>query len=220
MISIHAQKLEKIIEEMESDDEEYQLWIDFLEKIYPDSKLINSPSNSIKTDLLSPLQVYTDVREIMMLAEAQKYPTWFIQPKYSSNVIIEYENGELKTTGINEVALPQAITNFTGKIAGFYDHSSNASKFIAHDLDHSLNFLDKISTLENHGFETTEYVLFPTEKIPTISSSKLETFFQNYISQARERNPLVEGLVIVSDIPLNLAENGANNTRIVYQASD
>ncbi|MFZ2189471.1 MAG: hypothetical protein WA057_04490 [Candidatus Magasanikiibacteriota bacterium] len=208
MTNIYAELLEQIIVEMrtalphEKDllpGHEYFVWLDFLKKVKPDSKLFIHSNNKIKE--------YTDIREIMLLAETNHYPAWYIQPHFNEeDIIITYENGELKnisselTVDMSEVwAVPRQILKFSGVIKGIL----NAQKsFIAYDLELAGTFLQKKEFLKNAGFTTPEFALFPTAEIASISSNKLETSLINFISQAQQSGLKVDGVIMVSDTPL------------------
>ncbi len=79
-----------------------------------------------------------------------------------------------------------------------------------------MSFSQKMEFLKNAGLEVAEFVLFPTNKIPTISSSKLETFFQSYISKAQIQGLNVDGVVIISDTPLVPEDSRVHSMRISY----
>ncbi len=220
MTTIYRELLEQIVTEMHTASSnsteaeivtEYELWVAFLKQIHPESKLftelieqeIREPSNNLK--------VVSDVREIMMIAETENYPTWFIQPKYTDTILLEYEKGELKSE-LSKEGIPKVISEFTGKVSGVFKHSPEHLKFIAHDIDTDVGFLEKMALLESYELQVSEYITFPTNRIPTISSSKLEMLFKNYISKASAQGFQVDGLVIISD---TLLPTGSN--KIYYQ---
>lgn len=203
-------------------ESDYFLWLDFLKKIHPESELLKeyAPStteqklsdshNEIDPDFGKPIKQATDIREIMLLAEKQQYPTWFIQPKFTEEtVVLEYEQGKQKTI-CERASIPKTIEGFTGKIIG----QIHPTGFIAEDTNSSVNFLKKMELLETLHIKTPEFVLFPTSKIPTISSNKLEALLQTYTTEAQKEGLKVDGVVIVSDTPLFERDRENNRRRI------
>ncbi len=242
MINSYTQKLEQIIADMKVTgttvpDTEYQQWLAFLQAVHPESELLKKRV---------VIKQCTDIREIMMLAESHNYPTWFIQPKITGlAVTAEYENGSLKTIAakqqnlvVNKIdGLPPDIPEFNGKVKGviymksktiednpssgailekYLEGQSDQLTFVAYDADKNTSFQNKMQLLESGGVAVGEYVAFPTSKIQSISSTNLETFFQNYIRQASESFP-VDGLVIISDVPLD--DGDIQYNRVVYRWS-
>lgn len=277
MTHTYTQQLEQIISEMdmalssgkaEVTDTEYELWLKFLKQVYPESHLLSQrvikTVVSLDTTALLPkknpvptLREYTDIREIMMLAETKEYPTWFIQPYFIGlTLALEYEHGQLHSIRykdndhwerleVRQIAgIPTSIPEYTITVQGVLymskeayiqygatDHetaqvaafqaylSENISslKFNALDIDSDIGFLEKAALLTRHGFTTPEYVLFPTSRLSTISSSKLETFFNSYITKAESDGELIDGLVIISDTPLIEPTTETSNTHIIFK---
>ncbi len=240
MMNRYSLQLEQIIKEMNADiasgrtdavNSDYSLWLNFLKQIHPESELLNGQQQEFSGDPSfgkDPKQFF-DIREIMMLAEAKQYPVWFIQPRFNEVFILEYErgmlknmflnrNGNMETQTIREApSIPKTIEGFNGRISGsLYQDETNESKFIASDVDRIMSFSQKMELLKNAGFMIAEFVLFPTNKIPTISSSKLETFFQNYISKAQIQGLNVDGVVMISDTPLVTEDRRVHSMRIAY----
>ncbi len=269
MITLYIQKLEQIIADMQAattgvspPEYDYQAWLEFLKQVCPESKLLaaistkpDTPSPQLKNVTYS-LQMFTDVREIMLLADTHEYPTWYIQPSYTGLILIlEYEQDMLtnilfEDTGKwNELeirsvtTIPKTIPGFSGKIRGTlhlaqagYTADTEADSattqiaiyenylagntgyllFTAQDLDMQGNFMEIMRTLEYFGLRIPEFVLFPTDRIPSIPSSTLETLFDNYMSKAGD-SVKVDGLMIISDTPLKPPNNNVSTTRIVYR---
>jgi hypothetical protein len=88
--------------------------------------------------------------------------------------------------------------------------------FTAYDVSTNHNFREAMHTLQNYGLHIPDFVLFPTDKIPTVSSSTLQLSLQNYISKARDSGLKVDGLVIASDSPLMSAVGMMSDNRILY----
>jgi hypothetical protein len=225
-MNTYTQKLEQIILEIQESSPnetvgttEYQLWLEFLRQIHPKSKLlqeVNMKGSIIKeNDFDKDIKCYSDIREIMMLAENKKYPTWFIQPKFEEpTMLLEYDQGALKNDPGNLKDIPKSVPGFTGSISGY--SAPEKLLFFAGDITTQMNFLEKMKLLKNAGFETLEHVLFPTDKLPTISSNKLEASLQNYMSTIQE-GVKVEGVIIISDVPLFTVDNPFSSTRIVFR---
>jgi hypothetical protein len=150
--------------------------------------------------------------------------------------------GSLEIAAVNGIQL--SIPNFTGTVQGTlhlpteeyigqgavdivtaqvlvlqsYTNRPADLLFKATDTDTDSSFLEKQQQLERLGFTPAEYVLFPTSRLSTISSSKLETFFNSYIAKARDDNTWVDGLIIISDTPL-INDSGFSSTRVLYKSS-
>ena len=245
MMSNYIQLLEQIIEEMDTaiandrqdfTDSEYVPWITFLKTVHPQSHLFKDPKERVVREK-SPttesvlfgkdIQRYSDIRDIMILAENKHYPTWFIQPYFSEALALEYEQGVLKSIFSNRngpVEIPEMdvgkgilkhIQEFTGVVRGTWQKGESTT-FCAYDIDRDMGFLEKMKLLESMGFQTTEFVLFPTDKIQTISSSKLEAFFQNYISKANEHGVSTKGIVVISDSTLLESDTRHDRTKIAF----
>lgn len=277
MIQPYTQQLEQIISEMNTalssgqthiTNAEYEQWIEFLKQVYPNSHLLNptvtqtvvSPGTTdqvLKKIPIPTLRQYIDIREIMMLAETNDYPTWFIQPYFIGLMLtVSYERGELHTVQYADSGhlvplelrpvpdIPTKIPEYTGvvhgvlymskeayeasgaidretaQVAAFQTYLSENTanlKFNALDIDTDMSFLEKAALLTRYGFTTPEYVLFPTSRLSTISSSKLETFFQSYITKAQSNGFLVDGLVIFSDRPLTAGDAETSSTHIIFK---
>ncbi len=278
MTPTYAKKLEEIVSEMNLAlqsgkvliaDTEYSQWFTFLKQVYPESALVTvskSPApehKSISEDvvhqsLVYELKVYDDIHEIMMLAEMQGYPTWFVQPHYIGlTVILKYEqgiltnitvenNGSLEQLELRTLnGIPQHIPEFTGNVKGVlhmsreeyvkqgtvYSETAQVAVYEAYeseyaklslkavDVDSRTSFREKMSQLEQCGFTIAEYVLFPTSRLSTISSSKLETFFKSYLNKAHADGLWVDGLVIISDTHLVTTDDGISSSRVLYKSS-
>ncbi len=249
MINSYVAILEEIVLEMSTalssgsksvSDAEYLPWAQFLKQVHPGSHIFKekkreavttlesqvTESVSIDTNFNKELKQFFDLREIMILAETNQYPIWFIQPKFNKELLVEYENGGLKNTSVKrngtwekigeheEYGVPKDIKEFTGKIIGTW---SENQQFIACDVEGDLEFLEKMELIEKTGLSIAEFVLFPTDKIPTISSNKLATFFQNYLSKSKEQGLVVDGAVVISDTPLVVGDDHISSNRIVFK---
>ncbi len=219
MINTYADLIEEIIIEMKASlpkeehlliGHEYFVWLDFLKKIKPNSKLLSLPQGTIKE--------YTEIGEIMILAETNKYPVWHIQPHFTlPEIVITYEDGELQKVNskdninMSEVwDVPRHIPEFSGTVKGVLNDKKT---FFAHDLEMIGSFLQKMELLKNAGFTISEYVLFPTDKIASTSSNKLEASLVNFISKSCEAGLKVDGVVMVSDVSLL----PGNCTRLIFK---
>lgn len=269
MIPTYTQKLEQIITEMQalsSNEEEktqdIRVWLEFLKQIYPDSDLLKQfgpPKQDeprAEKKLTYRMQIYVDIREVMLLAESKGYPTWFIQPHFIGlSLILSYVDGELQQLIFEDVhdwqplpihellSIPKVISGYTGEIRGvlhvvslipsdtpledtetiratiYENYLSGNTKdllFTAYDVNSKNNFLEAMHTLQNYGLDSPDFVLFPTDKIPTVSSSTLQLSLQNYISKARDSGLKVDGLVIVSDTSFMSTADTVSDNRILY----
>lgn len=238
MSNSYIQLLEQIIMEMNTDlargngdvaSVDYDVWMDFLQKVHPESTLLQKESLLVDHDFGKTMKHYSDIRQIMMLAEEHQYPTWFIQPQFNDEVRWDYESGTLKhicfkRDGIWEKSeeypppdIPKQIPDFTGSVAGArYGNQTDVPRYIAYDVNRNTDFLQKMAWLEHAGFPTIDFVLFPTDTLPTVSSSTLEVSFKSYLSKAREQGLPVDGVVIISDTPLIEADNRTSTHRISF----
>ena len=222
----YTQMFEKLIEKMKnalaqgnSDviQSEYMLWLDFLRKINPESNLLkNEEDILLDIDFDKSIKHISNIRDIMIIAEEQKYPTWYIQPKFcDERFIFEYDEGQLKSTIENSLVQDiQTIRGFTGKISG----QIHKSHFFACDVDRHTQFLKKIEYLQSFKLSVPEFVLFPTDKLPLITRDKLEMIFHNYVSKAQEQGLNVDGVVIVSDTPLFTEDQQTSSRKIAFTA--
>jgi hypothetical protein len=243
MINSYTEIIEQIIVEMNASissgrndvsHSEYLLWLTFLRQIHPDSDLLKvriqtpMPREPNTSGLGKEQKQFSDVREIMILAETKKYPTWFVQPKFSKALLLEYDHGELQNVFLKQngnwekterdtiTCIPKTIQEFSGTISGTcYQAEKGSQQFVANDVDRKIDFQKRMELLQNIGLTVAEFVLFPTDKIPTISSSKLEAFFRNYIAKAQEQGLLVDGVVIISDTML-VANEDKDSNRIAF----
>lgn len=233
----YTELLEQIVTEMEAAmgddstiiDSEYRQWLGFLKQIHPESVVLKNGhgqesalAQSSRADPIahiSPdqeLRECSDLRELMQLAALHKHPTWYIQPHFAGSVLrLNYKNGEPEDV---HDEIPSNIPGFSGTISGTWsdDNVPNPS-FIAHDLANDMSFLEKMKFLKKAGFTTPDFVLFPTDKLPTVSSSKLETSLAHFISTAQASWAKVDGVVIVSDTPLFGGSNNAGSKRIIFK---
>jgi hypothetical protein len=227
MKNTYTDILEQIITEMKGAlhsestaviDSDYRQWLDFLRHVHPESKLLendNEPEavpvqNARDDPPTDGLKVYEDLREIIRLAATNNHPTWYIQPHFTGSIAtFTYENGELQNAlPINGV--PKTIDGFSGTVNGVW---LSEQRYIACDVDTKMSFVQRIDFLKITGFTTTDFALFPTDKLLTVSVSKLETSLINFISTARTTWAQVDGAVIVSDSPLF----GGDSNRIIYK---
>ena len=223
MMQSYIQMIEEIIQEMKTELSrggtditglDYMEWMDFLKRINPRSELLKEETEAVmgpepNDKESSGMRHFSNIRELMVLAEVKQYPAWFIQPKFKEVAMLEYEKGLLKDGSIDGV--PRMIGDFTGVVSGAWVNT----QFIAYDVDISGDFLEKMAWLESAGFEAVGFASFPTEKIPTISSSKLEAFFRNYLASAQEQGLDVDGIVIISNTALYATDNHMSN-RIAF----
>ena len=230
MMNTYTELLEQIVIEMKPSDADYHEWLDFLRRVYPESKLFKNnhheemplannsradPDNKINSDC-GP-EEYTDLREIIRLAAVHDHPTWYIQPHFTEpSARFTYENEELKNAlAINGV--PQTIAGFSGTISGVW---LGEQTFVATDIENENGFLQKMELLKKAGFTTPEFVLFPTNKLLTVSVSKLEASLVNFISTAQKSWAKVDGAVFVSDLPLFGGGWDANSNRIIFKPNN
>jgi hypothetical protein len=231
MMNTYVEFLEQIIAEMkvalsggnaEVIESDYCQWLDFLRQVHPDSSLLKNAGGQPKA--ISPgagddqpdsgLKAYSDLREIIRLAAAYNYPAWYIQPHFIGLITeFVYEKGELQNA-LAIQGVPKIIERFSGKIKGVW---LDEQTFIAGNTDTKTSFTEKMEFLKQAGFIIPDFVLFPTDKLLTISVRKLEISLMNFISTARAARAQVDGAMIVSDTPLFGGDNGANPNRIIYK---
>lgn len=236
MINIYTELLEQIITEMKSAllggntgviDSDYRQWLDFLRQVHPESELLKNNDaqqvlpvqnaravSALRIQSDDGLKEYSNLREIMKLAAVHKHPTWYIQPHFAGSIAeFIYENEQLQNAlGINGV--PKVIERFSGAVYGVW---LDEQTFIACDTDNKTNFIQKMEFLKNAGFTSPDFAEFPTDKLLTVSVSKLETSLMNFISSAQKSWAKVDGAVIVSDTPLFNESGGEDSHRIIFK---
>jgi len=229
MMNTYTELLEQIIAEMKTAllgghntviESDYRQWLDFLRQVHPASTLLKDNDGQPRAmmqgarDDPSGLKAYSDLREIIRLAATYNHPTWYIQPHFTGSLTqFTYENEELQNAqAINGV--PQSISGFSGTIRGVW---VDEQTFIACDTDSKIDFAQKMELLKQAGFTTPDFVLFPTDKLLTVSVSKLETSLTNFISTAQNKWAQVEGAVIVSDTPLFSGSSETSSNRIIFK---
>lgn len=231
MTNTYTELLEQIVTEMKSTllggnstviDSEYRQWLDFLRQVHPESELLNnsseqstSPAQNARDDPSDDgLKAYSDLREIIRLAATHDHPTWYIQPHFIGSIAaFTYENNELQNA-LPIHGVPNTIDGFSGIISGVW---LGEQAFMACEVSNKNTFVQKMEFLKKTSFATPDFVLFPTEKLFTISVSKLEASLINFISTAREKWVQVDGAVIVSDTPLFSEDNGIAVNRIIFK---
>jgi hypothetical protein len=230
MMNTYTELLEQIVIEMKSSETNYYEWLDFLRRVYPESKLFKNdqrnemrltknsradPNNKIES---ADEQAYcSDLHEIISLAAVHDHPAWYIQPHFIGPMArFTYENEELKNAlAINGV--PKTIAGFNETVIGVW---LDEQTFVATDIENQNSFLLKMERLKKAGFATPEFVLFPTEKLISVSVSKLEASLNNFISTAQKAWAKVDGVVFVSDLPLFGGGWDANSNRIIFKPNN
>ncbi len=220
-MNTYISMLEDIIDEMnkalfkgasEFTDSDYGRWLDFLRTVHPDSDLLRSDGRLLDTDFNRDMKKFSEMDKVMEIAEIEKYPTWYVQPKFREAIVLEYEKGELRQTNVDARGIPEKIQDFTGKIRG----AIATGKFVAVDMDRRMEFPMKMDWLEQAGFATADCLLFPTDKIPMMSSGTAEITIHNYISKAEFNGLNVDGVVIISNTQIGSIEGIFSKTRIAY----
>lgn len=87
-MTIYIQQLEGIIREMQValPQMQYQPWLHFLREVYPESELLKTNNGSPQAREPTAekenrtIKECFDIRELMMIAEQNGYPTWQIKP--------------------------------------------------------------------------------------------------------------------------------------------
>lgn len=204
---------------------DYLPWLEFLERVHPESTLLKQEEVP-KNKSVPPIEEIQDVsvkycrdiRELMLLAEHNKYPTWFIQPHFKEGMVrLIYEQGALTNPQTEITGVPQQIEGFSGTVKGIWSRDNPIQSYTALDVDQKLGFEERMRWLKDVGFTVQDFILFPTDKIKTISSHKLETLFQQYLSTVKERGINVEGVFIISDTPLLCEEGQDPCHHLVFQ---
>ncbi len=236
MSTIYIERLEQIITDMQgaSREAEHNMtkvdelpWLEFLERVHPESRLLKReevPANEsppiIEEIQDTNVKQYHDIRELMLLAERNQYPTWFIQPHFKEGtVLLIYEQGTLTNPQADIPGIPERIEGFSGTVSGIWSRDNPEQSYTALDVDQKMNFQERMQWLRDIGLTVQDFILFPTDRIQTISSHKLETLFQQYLSTVRERGINVEGVFIISDTPLHSGEEEDPCHHIIFQPS-
>ncbi len=99
-MTIYIEQLENIIREMQTalPKPDYLPWLHFLHEIHPESELLKTEDSGAPQAREPTVDQGTagvkhchDIREIMMLAERNGYPTWYIHPYGETDSNKEYE---------------------------------------------------------------------------------------------------------------------------------
>ncbi len=135
-------------------------------------------------------------------------------PEYSGTVIgvLHMSSEDYKKYGVLDSETAQVAV-----YQAYLNHDIVTLKFVAISMDGTSNFIEQMEILEKYGFVTAEYVLFPTNRLSTISSSKLETFFTSYIAKARDSGIQTDGLLISSDTAITKENN--HSKQLLYKSS-
>ncbi len=155
-MTIYTERLEQIIRDMQTALPAGQSlpWLHFLREIHPESELLQigndgAPQAREPTETTRPKEC-RDVRELMMLAERNGYPTWSIHPY-----------------------------------------------------------------VEDGAGEKCEAILFPTNKVQSISSAKLEELFRKYLDSIKEQGIAADRVLIKSSTQITDME-GETHSFLVY----
>lgn len=99
-MTIYIEQLENIIREMQIalPKPDYLPWLHFLHEIYPESELLKTEDSgapqarepTADQGIVEGKHCH-DIREIMMLAERNGYPTWYIHPHREDESSKEHE---------------------------------------------------------------------------------------------------------------------------------
>jgi hypothetical protein len=238
MKNIYTDRLEKILSDMEAEIqsgtstvslEEFNTWKEFASRIQPAEKT-NTFVSYLDYSPYTKVPCYKDIREIMKLAEARNYPMWFIQPKITGpritlsfdkgtcQMIYSVHNDDVHILEKHELnGIPDAFESFTGNIIGASSKAPTGLEFIAYDLAMDASFPDRITLLKNNRFKVVDFILFPTQKIPSVSSSTLETSLRKYVSQAQEHGHEVDGVIIASNEGIEMSSS--DGTKVVLEFS-
>jgi hypothetical protein len=162
-MTTYIQQLENIIRDMQIalPKPDYLPWLHFLHEIYPESELLRVEDSGLPQareptveEASIRIKECNDVREIMMLAEQNGYPTWRIYPHR-----------------------------------------------------------------EDHSIQEQEPVLFPTDKIQTVSSHALEGLFKKYLLSLEGRGMTSDGILIKGDNHI-IDTDGETRICLVFRPSE
>ncbi len=215
----YIELLEQIVGEMnqvpmnrEISESDIDVWRGFLKQVKPDSRIFNLPFPRGPNR-----QSYSDVRDIMMLAEINKFPVWHIRLNPKTEISLEYIHGKLRAETKVVLGVPKELSGFSGYVWGaIQNNSPTTNTFVAYDVSGDMTIADKIEFLKTSNFALVESILFPTERIQTISSSKLETFFRNYVRSMEEKGFEVDGATIFSDVAISTSNGKEIGRRITF----
>lgn len=99
-MNTYIEQLESIIREMRValPKPDYLPWLHFLHEVHPESELLKTENHGAPQAREPTVDQTTtkakhchDIREIMMLAERNGYPTWYIHPYREGDASEEYE---------------------------------------------------------------------------------------------------------------------------------
>lgn len=162
-MTIYIERLERIIHEMQATlpKPDYLPWLHFLREIHPESELLNTGDNGLPQareptshEATTKTKQCHDIRELMMLAEQNGYPNWYIHPYREA-----YPREEYKP------------------------------------------------------------ILFPTNKIQSISSHALAELFNKYLSALHEQGVTADGILINGDSHITDVD-GETCTHLIFRPNN
>jgi hypothetical protein len=163
MTSPYIKQLEHIIREMQTTlpKPDYLPWLHFLHEVHPESELLRAGEGILPQareptvgQETSQVKHCHDIRELMMLAERNGYPTWYIHP---------YREGD--------------------------------------------------------PHEEHEPILFPTNKIQSISSHVLAELFNKYLSTLHEQGIVTDGILIKGEGPITDID-GETHAHLIFRSNN
>lgn len=94
MTTLYIERLEQIIGDMQAalPKSDYLPWLYFLREVHPESVLLKTDDDVPQARELTEeiaqetVKECNDIREVMLLAEQNQYPTWFIQPNFREGI--------------------------------------------------------------------------------------------------------------------------------------
>lgn len=197
-------------------EHDLSVWCDFLAQIKPESELAGKRTGIPLPREPSALRV-SDVREIMQLADANGYPTWHIRINPKARTALQYVLGRLRDSEMKYANVPHEISGFTGFLRGAIRTKADSGyELVAYDTSSGEPLLKKFDFLKRNGFSVLDYVSFPTEKIQSTSSAKLEELFRNFAASGREQGFEGASIAIVADTPILFPDGREAGREIEY----
>ena len=117
-MTIYIERLEQIIRDMRTalPENDSLPWFQFLREIHPESELLKvedegAPQAREPTETTKPKECH-DVRELMILAELNGYPTWSIHPYAEDNSGERYESILFPTNKVQSISSAKLEESF------------------------------------------------------------------------------------------------------------
>ncbi len=141
---------------------DYLPWLEFLERVHPESQLLKHEETQVSESPPSVEEIHDtgvkhchDIRELMLLAEHNQYPTWFIQPHFKEGLVrLIYEEGALTNPQGEISEIPERIEGFSGMVM----HGNILNGFLSYFIGECLPSKEVIIHSQDIQFKNAVYL--------------------------------------------------------------